>query len=75
MARTIALSEDVYRKLRQLKEALGVGYSELVDMLIEAYKRYRVEELRKLCSELKLSEEEVEEVVRIVKGLRGRRWW
>ncbi len=75
MARTIALSEDVYRKLKQLKEALNMGYSDLIDMLIETYRRCRVEELKRLCKELMISEEEVAKIVEIHKQLRNRRWW
>ncbi|MCE4629288.1 MAG: antitoxin VapB family protein [Desulfurococcales archaeon] len=75
MARTIALSEDVYRKLKQLKDSLGVGYSDLIDMLIEAYRRYRVEELKRLCSELRIDEGEVERIAGVLRELRNRRWW
>lgn len=75
MARTIALSKDVYRKLKQLKEALNMGYSDLIDMLIETYRRCRVEELKRLCKELMISEEEVAKIVEIHKQLRNRRWW
>ncbi len=45
LAKTIAaLSEKVYKKLKHLRDSLDMGYSELIDMLIETYKRYRVEE-------------------------------
>lgn len=75
MTRTIALSEEVYRKLKQLKDSLGVGYSDLIDMLIEAYRRYRVEELKRLCTELRVSDEEAKRITEVLKGLRERRWW
>ncbi|MCD6114434.1 MAG: hypothetical protein J7J78_03940 [Thermoprotei archaeon] len=75
MVRTIALSEDVYRRLRELKELLGVGYSDLVGMLIEVYRRYRVEELKRLCNELRIDEGEVERVFEVYRRLRGRGWW
>ena len=38
-------------------------------------RRRRKEELRKLCSKLKLSENEVKRVGEIIKELRERRWW
>ncbi len=75
MARTIALSEDVYRKLKQLKDSLNMGYSDLINMLIETYRRCRIEELKRLCNELRISEEEVKKVVEVHRQLRNRRWW
>ncbi len=75
MVRTIALSEDVYRRLRELKDLMNVGYSDLIDMLIEAYRKYRVEELKRLCSELRIEEGEVERVFEVYRRLRGRGWW
>jgi len=75
LARTIALSEEVYRKLKQLKDSLNMGYSDLINMLIETYRRCRVEELKRLCKELRVGEEEFEKMVEIYKQLRNRRWW
>lgn len=75
MTRTIAVSESVYRKLRQLKDSLNIGYSDLLDMLIETYKKYRVEELKRLCNELKVDEKEFIKIRKITEELRKRRWW
>ncbi len=69
------MSKSVYRKLRQLKDSLNIGYSDLLDMLIETYRRYRVEELKRLCDELKVDEKGFNEIRRITKELRKRRWW
>ncbi len=75
MARTIAISERVYAKLRELKELLGVGYSELIEMLIETYEKYRRESLEKMLNESRMRNEDVEKVRKIVAELRGRSWW
>jgi len=44
-------------------------------MLIETYKKYRIEELKRLCNELKVDEKEFNEIRRITEELRKRRWW
>ncbi len=75
MARTIAISERVYAKLRELKELLGVGYSELIEMLIETYEKYRRESLEKMLNESRMRNEDVEKVRKTVAELRGRSWW
>ncbi len=75
MTHTIAISENVYRKLKQLKDMLNVGYSDLIDMLIETYRKYRVEELKRLCNELRVSEEEINKIINVTRGLRKRKWW
>lgn len=75
MARTIAVSEHVYSKLKELKEALGVGYSELIEMLIEVYERARREELEKLIQISKISDSDVKKVKEVVRNLRERSWW
>jgi len=75
MAKTIALSERVYKRLRELKESLGVGYSDLIEMLIEEYEKKRIEELKRLCRELRLNEEEITKIKEITRELRERRWW
>jgi len=75
LARTIAVSESDYRKLRQLKDSLNIGYSDLLDMLIETYKKYRVEELKRLCNELKVDDKEFIKIKKITEELRRRRWW
>ena len=69
------MSESVYRKLRQLKDSLNIGYSDLLDILIETYKKYRIEELKRLCNELKVDEKEFNEIRKITEELRKRRWW
>lgn len=69
------MSEDVYRKLKLLKDSLNTGYSDLINMLIETYKKYRVEELMRLCNRLRISGEDVEKIVEIHRQLRNRRWW
>jgi len=75
MAKTVALSERVYKRLKELKESLGVGYSDLIEMLIEEYEKKRIEELKRLCRELRMSEEEVSKIKEITRELRERRWW
>ena len=69
------MSESVYRKLRQLKDLLNIGYSDLLDMLIETYRKYRIEELKRLCNELKVDEKEFNKIRKIIGELRKRRWW
>ena len=75
MARTIAISEDVYKRLKKLKDLLNVGYSDLISILIETYRKYRLEELKRLCNELKINEKEAEKITKIYKQLRNRKWW
>jgi len=75
LARTISLSESTYKKLKKLKEDLKVSYSELIEILIETYERSRIEELKKLCKKLKVSDEEASMIESIVKELRNRKWW
>ncbi len=75
MAKTIAVSEHVYSRLKELKEALGVGYSELIEMLIEVYERARREELERMLWVSKLNNDDVEKVREVVKKLRERSWW
>jgi len=75
MGKTIAISERVYVKLKELKEALGIGYSDLIEKLIEVYERVRREELRNISSSSKLSNEEVTKIREVIKNLRERQWW
>jgi len=75
LTRTIAISENTYRKLKQLKDALNMGYSDLINMLIETYEKYRVEELKKLCSKLRVDEKEFNKIKEITEELRRRKWW
>ncbi len=76
LTRTIALSDEAFEKLRRLKERTGAGsYSELVAMLVEEYEKSLMNRLKKLLSELKLKDREVDEIVNIVNRLRGRRWF
>lgn len=75
MARTIAISEGTYKKLKQLKDSLNIGYSDLINMLIETYEKNRVDELRKLCNELRINDKDVEKLIEITRELRKRSWW
>ncbi|HDI46757.1 MAG TPA: hypothetical protein ENF82_03015 [Candidatus Methanomethylia archaeon] len=75
MARTVALSEQAYRKLKELKEALNLSYSDLLLKLIEDYERHRLHELKELCRKLKTTPEEASRIEEIVAQLRGRSWW
>ena len=75
MTKTIALSEQVYSELKELKEAMGIGYSELIKVLIKEYKKQRVKHLKELAEKLRLPEEEVLKVKEVIKKLRRRSWW
>jgi len=75
MTRTIALSERAYRRLKELKEALNLGYSELIELLIAEYEKRRIEELKTLCRKLRIKEEELAVIERLLKELRERKWW
>jgi len=52
-----------------------MGYSDLINMLIETYEKYRVEELKKLCSKLRVDEKEFNKIKEITEELRRRKWW
>jgi len=75
MTKTIAVSDRVYKKLKDLKEASNLSYSELLERLLESYEKYRLEALRRAVERSRLPSEKVEEVRRIVKELRERSWW
>jgi len=74
MTRTIALSEKAYNELKRLRERLGLSYSELIILLVEEYEKKRRRELVELCRRLKISEDEVERMRRIIMEARRRRW-
>lgn len=76
MVKTIALPEDVYEELSALKKESGAEtYGELVKMLIDVYRRFRVQVLKEVIGRLKLPEEEAVKVERAVSEVKGRRWW
>lgn len=75
MARTVALSEQAYRRLKELKEALNLSYSDLLLKLIEEYERHRLCELKELCRKLKAAPEEASKIEEITAQLRRRSWW
>ena len=75
MARTVALSEQAYRRLKELKEALNLSYSDLLLKLIEEYERHRLRELKELCRKLKTTPEEASKIEEITVQLRRRSWW
>jgi len=76
MVKTIALPEDVYEELSALKKESGAEtYGELVKMLIDVYRRFRVQALKEVIGRLKLPEEEAVKVERAVSEVKGRRWW
>jgi predicted CopG family antitoxin len=75
MTKTVAVSNEVYRKLKELKEASNLSYSELLERLLEGYERGRLEALRRIVERSKLPSDKVEVVRRIVGGLRERSWW
>jgi predicted CopG family antitoxin len=75
MTKTVAVSNEVYRKLKELKEASNLSYSELLERLLESYERGRLEALRRIVERSKLPSDKVEVVRRIVGGLRERSWW
>ncbi|RLF22635.1 MAG: hypothetical protein DRN15_08580 [Thermoprotei archaeon] len=74
MTRTIALSEKAYNELKRLRERLGLSYSELIILLVEEYEKKRRRELVELCRRLKIGEDEVERMRRIIMEARRRRW-
>jgi predicted CopG family antitoxin len=75
MTKTIAVSNRVYKKLKELKEAFNLSYSELLERLVESYERSRLEALRRVVERSKLPDEKVEEIRRLVEELRERSWW
>ncbi len=76
MAKTIALPEELYSELLEVKRESGAEtFAEVVEMLLSIYRRHRVEELKKAIERLKLSNEEVEKVEEVVREARGRSWW
>jgi len=75
MTKTIAVSNRVYRKLKELKEVSNLSYSELLERLLESYEKYRLEALHRAIERSKLPDEKVEEIRRTVKELRERSWW
>jgi predicted CopG family antitoxin len=75
MTKTIAVSNRVYEKLKELKEAFNLSYSELLERLVESYERSRLEALRRVVERSKLPDEKVEEIRRLVEELRERSWW
>jgi len=76
MTRTIAVSDSVFEDLKRLKEGLSMpSYSALLEYLVREYAKARLARLVKLAEELKLSEEEVEELKAVIEGLRRREWW
>jgi predicted CopG family antitoxin len=75
MTKTVAVSNEVYRKLKELKEASNLSYSELLERLLEGYERGRLEALRRIVERSKLPSDKVEAVRRVVGGLRERSWW
>lgn len=54
MTKTIAVSNRVYKKLKELKEAFNLSYSELLERLVESYERSRLEALRRVVERSKL---------------------
>jgi len=75
VTKTIAVSNKVYEELKKLKESLGVGYSELLEILIKEYRERRIEKLINIIEKTKLTEEELRKVEEVVKRIRERRWW
>lgn len=66
MAHIISVSDNIYNRLKQLKERMDVSFSELIgEMLEEKEKKYSVKEYKKFMSTAKdrrLSEK-VDEIV------------
>jgi hypothetical protein len=63
------------RKLKGLKDTLNIGYSDLINIFIETYKRYRLEELERLYKGLRIDEDEAEKIIEIYRQLKSRKWW
>jgi len=75
MTRTIALSEEAYKKLKELKNAVDMSYSDLILMLIKEYKEKRLHDLITMCEKLKIGEENAKKIENIIGELREREWW
>jgi len=75
MTRTIALSEEAYKKLKELKNAVDMSYSDLILMLIKEYKEKRLHDLITICEKLKIGEENAKKIENIIGELREREWW
>ena len=75
MTKTIALSEEAYRKLKELKNAVDMSYSDLILMLIKEYKEKHLHDLIIMCEKLKIGEENAKKIENIIRELREREWW
>jgi len=75
MTKIIAVSNKVYKKLKELKEASNLSYSELLGRLLESYEKHKLEALRRVVERSRLPSEKVEEIKRVIEELRERSWW
>ncbi|MCD6084555.1 MAG: antitoxin VapB family protein [Desulfurococcales archaeon] len=76
MVKTVALSDEAYRRLKELKRRIkSESFSDLILKLVEEYEKSRILYLKAAANELRLSSEEVSKLEKIISELRSRRWW
>jgi len=76
MTKTIAIRDSVYEKLKEIKNRIKAeSYSEVIMFLIMNYEKFRLLKIKAISDELKLSNNEVREVKKIISKLRERKWW
>jgi predicted nucleic acid-binding protein len=63
-----ASNNRMYKKLKELKEASNLSYSELLEMLVESYERSRLEVLHKVVERFRLPDEKIEEDKEVSQG-------
>jgi len=63
-----ASNNRMYKKLKELKEASNLSYSELLEMLVESYERSKLEVLHKVVERFRLPDEKVEEDREVSQG-------
>ena len=72
MKTTVAISEETLRKIKKIKEEKGLKtYDEAICLLIDSYESVKLKEALK---HLILSEEEADELLKVILN-RRRSWW
>ncbi|RLE87034.1 MAG: hypothetical protein DRN04_18695 [Thermoprotei archaeon] len=76
MTKTIAIKDAAYKKLKEIKDRIKAeSYSEVIMFLIENYEKFRLLKIKATINELKLSDDEIRKVKKIISELRERKWW
>jgi len=76
MGKLISVRGETYERLKSLKERMRASsLGETIDRLIDEYLRRKRERLRELARGSRLTEEEADEVERVVEEVELREWW